>query len=155
MGNSAWPAVVLVLLVAVTGCGADSDNDEPATASEGKTSTKAAEPKAEESKLDVAAIRKTFVTQLGGRKIKDMCDPAMTHWACFFDGLEATGTKLQVNLSTDGARTDAELDGLAQKAALHWFNFVGADHPDITWVVARVNGVDRESLMRQNVPLLN
>ncbi len=85
-------------------------------------------------------MEKAFKAQLVGRPIKSMCDAAYTHWACFYDGVEAGPSYLRVNLNTDGGRDDAE--EMAERAGTHWFNFIACDFPKLSTIVVRINGID-------------
>jgi hypothetical protein len=119
---------------------ASEETDEPT-----ETSTKTPKPakpaKSAKRKQRARAMEKAFLANIPGNGIKDMCDAQYTHWACFYDGVEG-GPYLQVNLSTDGGRSDAELDEMADRAGLHWFNFIGCDFPDLDTIVVSVNGLD-------------
>ena len=81
-----------------------------------------------------------------------MCDDAFTHWSCFYDGVEALpGNGLQVVLTTDGGHSDLELEDMAQKAGVHWFNFVGCEYPDLDVIVVTINGLDY-NMFREDSP---
>lgn len=155
-------AGVLVLLLVLGQClGGGDDVDDQAEAEETAQVTEpTASPEVTEepapADLDVKAIAREFNAELGGRKIKDMCDPALTHWACFYDGLKPhSPTAFRVELSTPGDWTQPEVDDLAGAAALHWFNFVGMGRPELDQIIVDVNGVDTTTLDRRDVPLLN
>ena len=134
--NHAVFALIAVLLLA--GCGGGTEakaNDEP--------------------KLDAATIEQTYTDALG-KDIKDMCDPAMTHWACYYDGVEAaTSSRLQVNLSTPGDVSEKQAKAMSKQARTHWFNFVGSDYPELDAITTMVNGRDTGTTQRSDVPLLN
>lgn len=100
-------------------------------------STPANKPK---TSIDAAAMEAAFKANLGGDPITSMCDAAYTHWACFYDGVEAGPTYLRVKLTTDGGRTDA--DAMAKSAGSHWFNFIGCEYPELDTIVVTINGID-------------
>lgn len=88
--------------------------------------------------VDADAMEQSFVAASGG-PVKSMCDAAMTHWSCFYDGVESGSGYLVVELSTP-ARMNA--GALAKTAGMHWFNFIHCQFPDLKMIVVRVNGVD-------------
>ena len=147
--------LAIAAAVLLAGCGGGSgepaSKTAPSPTHEAKTTPK--------SKFDGAAyakaLAKDFRDAMGGAKISSMCDAAYTHWACFYEGIEATSkSTIRVSLATDGGWSDSDLDQLADEAALHWFNFIGEAHEDLDTVIVRVNGRDTNHY-RRDIPLLN
>lgn len=147
-------AVVTVAALVVTGCasnggdkatGASSSSgtapeSSPAQKTTTPSPTSSKKSKKPASEIDAKAMEKAFRANLGGKPIKSMCDSKITHWACFYDGVEAGPSYLRVILTTDGGRTDA--DEMAKDAGRHWFNFIGCDFPKLTTIAVRINGID-------------
>lgn len=101
------------------------------------------------SGLSATAIEKKFKEHLRNnnvKKIGDMCDEDVTHWSCFYDGVEDGAGYLVVNLTTDGGWSDEALDDLAASAGRHWFNFIGCDFPDLDTIVVTINGLEHNVL---------
>lgn len=125
----------------------------PATTTKAPTETAAPETTEPESGFDAAEMEQEFLKNIPGHQgIKDMCDPAYTHWACFYEGVEGKPAYLKVNLLTDGGITDTK--ELAKKAGWHWFNFIGCQYPDLSVIVVSVNGLDN-NVFRKDVPLMS
>lgn len=146
-------AVALLSALVIAGCGGASEAEPEQEKPSAKKSEKV-KPKFDGDAY-AAAIEQTFKDGLPDPEIKSMCDDAFTHWACFYDGVTAPskGT-IRVELNTDGGWSDSDLGELADKAALHWFNFVGQAHEDLDTVIVRTNGRDSNHY-RRDVPLLN
>jgi len=89
--------------------------------------------------VNATAMESAFNENLPGSSIKGMCDPAYTHWACFYEGVEADGSYLVVKLGVPGGMDE---DALAQRAGKHWFNFIGKRYPDLSIIIVRINGID-------------
>lgn len=163
-----WAGVgFVVLVVAITALGAIAGDPTPVAVESEKEVTPAAttpttaattaaattaKPKPKKKaqpKVTAAQIEKSFIDGGGGRPIREMCDAAFTHWACFYDDVEVvTASTIRVNLTTDGGWSKSELKDLGKTAAQHWFNFLQFDHGKIDTIVVRVNGLDQNHYKR-------
>lgn len=140
-----YAITAVAVAIALTGCApaAKAPPAPPESASQAPSSA-----------IDPAAITAQLNNATGG--IKSLCSGARTHWSCFFDSITRhNDSAVKVNLTTDGAWSDADLDEMAEAAGLHVFNFVGAQNPNLDYVVVYVNGIDRATVYRRDVPLLN
>lgn len=89
--------------------------------------------------IDAAGMESAFIEGMGGQPIKSMCDPGFTHWACFYDGVQAGSGYLEVDLSTPGGMDE---DELAMQTGSHWFNFIHCQYPELKTIVVTINGID-------------
>lgn len=118
--------------------------------------TPTVKPEPEAPKVTANEIEATFLANSGGRAIEDSCDAAFTAWQCFYDGVELPNDgRLQVNLSPAGDISKDDVRDMAERARLHWFNFIGADYPELDAITTMVNGRDMGTTYRRDVPLLN
>ena len=142
--------IALAAALVLAGCGSDTSTSEP------KEKTAKTAPKPDfDKKAYAAQIEKTFESGLMDRKIGDMCDPAYTHWACFYDGIEAkTEERIDIKLTTDGGWSKSDLKQMSLEARTHWFNAVGLDYPNLDTVVSFVNGLDTGTSYRRDNPML-
>ena len=75
-----------------------------------------------ESGIDAEGMAATFKESLGGQPINSLCDPGVTNWSCFYDGVEPGSSYLRVKLTTDNGASDP--DAMADTAGRAWFNFL-------------------------------
>ena len=142
--------IVVVTALVLAGCGGTQNADAKPEA--GKLT--AAKPP-----FDKAAYAKeaeaNFVAQLGS-PIAGGCDPAVTVWQCFYDGVKAKSkNRLDIEMSTPGDVTKDDAEAFSERARLAWFNFLGAEYKDLDTIVTFVNGTDTGTTNRRDVPLLN
>ena len=124
----------------------------PETTTQAPPATTAPKTTNPKSGVNAAEMEQEFLKNIPGRPIKDMCDPAYTHWACFYEGVEGKPSYLQVNLLTDGGITNTK--ALAKSAGQHWFNFIGCKYPDLSVIVVNINGIDN-NVFRKDIPMMS
>lgn len=125
----------LVLTFGLAACGS-SESSQPAVTSEQAT--------------------QAMYAGFGGKSAFDkVCarDKTVTHWTCFYDGLEVNGDTVKVVLKTDGGWSEADQDKLGQEAATHVLRYVTNQYPQIDYVYASVNGLDKPQVSKADDPL--
>ena len=147
-------AVLAALLLAA--CGGGSESDRTPAEVEAQRSADVAEALGETqdaNAVDPDAVIASFEAN-AGMPIGEMGD--LTTWHPYYDSVESLNSEgIIVHLSTPGDFSDAEVKALAKEAALHIFNFAGPEHENLMTIVVYVNGVDKGTLRRDEVPLLN
>lgn len=157
--NSCGVVLAAAALLAFVGCGSSdnqtsTDTTTTAAATPSPTPPEQAPPNYVVDPRDAVAA---FRDAMGGGTIKSMCrgnyspsNPSL--WACYYDRVEGAPAYLRVVLSTPGGLSSSELDQLADRAGMHWFNFIGCDFSDLDTIVVRVNGIDH-NYYRRDFPL--
>ena len=134
---------VVVVSVVLVGCGGGSGVEAKAA------------PKFDKAAY-AAQVEKAFEAGLMDGEIGDMCDPAFTHWACFYDGIEAQSReRIDIKLTTDGGWSKGDLKAMGKKARRHWFNAVGLEYPKLDTIVSFTNGVNSGTSYRRDNFMLN
>ena len=103
-----------------------------------------------------AKIEKTFVAQFG-RPIKEACDVKDPTWHCYYTGIEASSeSRVNMTLTFEGGISEDQAKDMAQRAGLHFFNFIGDDFEKLDMIVVYDGtGLDIGTIYRDDVPLLN
>lgn len=156
-----WVAVAVIAVIIIANIPKDDDSKAaadattsaaaseattdapPAAVAETPTSEPTPEPEPSVTVDDVLAY---LESSTGGHMFKEMCTSVgYDGWQCWYDNLEitASGANLTVNITTDGGRTNAELDEMADQAARWFRNFLSGEF-DFKWYIAVVNGVHIE-----------
>lgn len=111
---------------------------------------------ANESTVTSEQATEAMYAGFGGKAAFDkVCarDKTVTHWTCFFDGLNVNGSTIEVVLKTDDGWSEADQDKLGQEAATHVLRYVTGEYPQIDYVYANVNGLDKPQVSKADDPL--
>lgn len=109
--------------------------------------------KKEAVSIDSQAVVESFDSQ-DPREISEMGDAST--WHPYFEGVEdRSASAITLNLSVPGDIDGGDQKDLAEKAGTDIFNFVGEEFPELQQIVVFVDGRDRATINRSDIPLLN
>lgn len=148
-------AAIVVSLSAVA-CGTETVKSEPVA----PAATQPAVGSPFDGKAYAKKIEKAFVAELGGRAIKQSWRAGEPTWQYYYGGIKAESESwVTITLNFDSGVSESQAKGMAKRASLAFFNFVGDDFKklDMITVYGTVHGtrLDIGTTYRADVPLLN